>query len=144
MSATPVTVWESLQTQGVAVQGAIVFIDPDTLQPTLDDSGLHYDVTNQEFQAKKIATDISLAGVNGDVTLNASVAQVSFAAAAQTLTLTNSYIEADSLLICTVATDDLTAFAAKGIVTAAGTATIKLNAAATGVTKVNILVVRKK
>lgn len=144
MPSTPVTVWESLQTQGQAVAQGVPYIDPDTLQPDVDVDGLAYDPTNQELAAKKIATEHAIAGVDGNVTLNASLAQVSFAAAGQTLTLTNSRIEADSLLICTVATDDATAFAAKGIVLGAGSATIKLNAAATAQTKVNVLVVRKK
>lgn len=141
---TPVTVWESLQTQGQAVAGAVPFIDPDTLQPTVDDDGLHYDKTNQELSLKKLATEIEVAGAAGNVVINKSAGQVKIAAAAQSITLTNDKIEIDSILMCTVATDDATAFAAKGIVTAAGSATIKLNAAATAETRVNFWVLRKK
>lgn len=143
-AATPVTVWQSLESQGTPVAGAVPFIDPITLQPAVDDAGMHYDLTNQEFSAKKLAVEQSIAGASGNIILNTVAGQVQFAAAAQTLTLTNDRIEADSIIFCTVATDDATAFAAKGIVIAAGSATIKLNAAATGITKVNFWVLRKK
>lgn len=141
---TRVTVWEALQTEGIVVQGAILYIDPSTLQPTLDDDGMHYDETNQALGIKKIETEISVAGASGNIVLNTAAGQVQFAAAAQTLTLTNDRIEADSIIFCTVATDDATAFAAKGIVLGVGSATIKLNAVATGITKVNFWIVRKK
>lgn len=141
---TPVTVWESLQTQGEAVAGAIPYIDPTTLQPDVDDAGMHYDLTNQEAGFKKIATEMSVAGASGNIALNTAAGQVQFAAAAQSLVLTNDRIEADSIIFCTIATDDATAFAAKAIIAVAGAATIKLNAAATGVTKVNFWVLRKK
>lgn len=139
-----VTVWEDLSLQGTPVAGAIVYIDPVTLQPSVDDTGMHYDLTNQQLGVKKLALEISIAGVSGNIVLNTIAGQVQFAAAAQSLTLTNSCIEADSLVFCTVATDDATAFAAKGIVTGAGVATIKLNAVATGITKVNFWVLRTK
>lgn len=140
----PVTVWETLQTQGTPTSGSIPYIDPDTLQPTVDDAGMHYDETNQEAGFKKISTEISVAGASGNIALNTAAGQVQFAAAAQSLTLTNDRIELDSIIFCTVATDDATAFAAKGIVLGAGSATIKLNAVATGITKVNFWILRKK
>jgi hypothetical protein len=143
MSATPVTVWESLQTQGQPVANGVPYIDPDTLQPDVDPDGLAYDIDTQETYAKKLATAMSVAGASGDVTINKSAGQVQFAIAGQTLTLTNSVIEADSLVFCSVATDDATAKSAIGVVAAAGAATIKLNAAATAITKVNFLVIRK-
>lgn len=139
-----VTVWEALQLEGTQVAGGVIFIDPDTLQPTIDVAGLYYDLPNQELSVKKLALEHAIAGGNGNIVLNAGVCQVSFAAAGQTLVLTNDRIEADSLLMCTVATDDATAKSAIGVVAAAGSATIKLNAAATGVVKVNVWVIRKK
>lgn len=143
-NASPVTVWESLQSQGVVVAGAVPFIDPNTLQPTVDDDGIHYDSTNQELGIKKLGVEQSIAGASGNIVLNTGAGQVQFAAAAQTLTLTSDRIDADSIIITTVATDDATAFSAKAIVTGQGIATIKLNAAATGITKVNFLILRKK
>lgn len=144
MAATPVTVWESLQTQGQAVANGVPYIAPDTLQPDVDPDGLVYIISTQETQIKKLAVQQAIAGASGNITLNAMAGQVQFAAGAQTLTLTNDRIEIDSIILPTVATDDTTAFAAKGIVTGVGTATIKLNAVATGITKVNFLVLRAK
>jgi hypothetical protein len=54
MQATPVTVWESLQTQGQVVAAGIPYIDPNTLQPALDVDGLAYNSTTQELQIKKL------------------------------------------------------------------------------------------
>lgn len=144
MSGTPVTVWESLQTQGTPVANGIIFIDDETLQPDIDVAGISYDKDTQELRIRKLALEILLAGATGNITLNASLVQVRFAAAAQSLVLTDDRIEADSLLICTVATDDATSKSAIGVVIAAGSATIKLNAAATAETRVNVLVLRAK
>lgn len=143
-AATPVTVWESLQTQGQAVANGIPYIDPDTLQPDVDPDGLGYIVSTQETQIKKLAVQQGIAGVSGNITLNTMAGQVQLGAGAQTLTLTDDRIEADSIIMCTVATDDNTAFAAKGIVTGVGTAIIKTNAVTTGITKINFLVLRAK
>lgn len=85
-------------------------------------------------------TNKAIAGASGNITQNVPAGRVQFAAAASTLTLTNSFITANSLIICTVGTNDATAFAAAAI-PAAGSATIKLNAAATGVTVVNYVVI---
>lgn len=139
-----VTVWETLDTGGTPVKKAIPFIDDITLQPNVDLAGLSYDKTTQELSIKKLAVEQLIAGASGNIALNAMAGQVQFAAGAQTLTLTNDRIEADSIILCTVATDDATAFAAKGIVTGAGLATIKLNAVTTGITKVNFQVLRAK
>lgn len=140
----PVTVWETLQTQGTPTAGAIPYIDADTLQPTVDDAGMHYDEANQEAGFKKISTEQSIAGASGNIALNTAAGQVQFAAAALSLVLTNDRIEIDSIIFTTVATDDATAKSAIGVVIAAGSATIKLNAAATGITRVNFWVLRKK
>lgn len=142
--ATANTVWESLALQGDPVAQGVPYIDPNTLQPDVDPDGLAYDVDLQETKIKKLAVEQAIAGVSGNIILNAMAGQVQFAAAAQSLTLTNDRIDVDSIVICTVATDDATAFAAKAIVTGQGAATIKLNAAATGITKVNFLVLRTK
>jgi hypothetical protein len=84
--------------------------------------------------------DYTDAGATGAIAINKPSGSVLFAAAAQTLVLTNNLITANSRVIATVATDDATAFACKAI-PAAGTCTLKLNAAATAQTKVNWVVV---
>jgi len=65
---------------------------------------------------------------------------VNFAAAATTLVVTNSLVNADSIVIATVLTDDTTALI-KIVVCGAGSFTIKLNAGATAETKVGFLVI---
>src|ERR1700752_1142518 len=110
--ANRVTVWESLQQQGQAVANGVPFIHPSTLQPNVEPAGHSYDTTTQETGIKKLAVEQAIAGASGNIALNAMAGQVQFAAAAQTLTLTNDRIEADSIVLATVATDDATAFAA--------------------------------
>lgn len=145
MGGTANTVWESLALEGEPVANGVIYIDPDTLQPNVDPDGLAYDPTTQETGVKKLAVEQGIAGASGNVAINKMAGQVQFAVAAQSLILTNDRIEADSIVICTVATDDATAFAAKAIVDpAGGSATIKLNAAATGITKVNFLILGAK
>lgn len=140
---TPTNVWSGLSVTQAVAEG-IPYIDPDSLQPNVDPAGLSYDKTLQETRIKKLAVEQAIAGVSGNIVLNAISGQVQLAAGAQSLVLTNDRIEADSILLCTIATDDATAFAAKGIVTAAGLATIKANALTTGITKINFLVLRAK
>lgn len=141
--ATPTNLWSGLSVTQAVAQG-IPYIDPDSLQPQVDPAGHSYDKTLQETGIKKLAVEQLIAGASGNIVLNAMAGQVQLAAGAQSLVLTNDRIEADSILICTVATDDATASAAKGIVTAAQTATIKTNAVTTGITKINFLVLRTK
>jgi hypothetical protein len=140
---TPTNVWSGLSvTQAVAL--GIPYIDPDSLQPNVDPAGLSYIPSTQETNIKKLAVEQAIAGASGNIILNAMAGQVQLAAGAQSLVLTNDRIEADSIIICTVATDDATAFAAKGIVTGVGVVTIKTNAVTTGITKINFLVLRAK
>jgi len=146
MQATPVTVWESLQTQGFLVENGIVFIDPDNFQPTVDPDGLSYNTDLQILQIKNLAMPQGMAGTNGDITLNAPTGQVSFAAAGQILTLNNSFIENDSLIFVSLASNDTTAKSAIGINLGGGThqAQIRLDVPATAITKVNFWVIQPK
>lgn len=50
--STPVTVWESLQTQGQAVAKGVAYIDPDTLQPNVDVPDFTYDPATKIFKPK--------------------------------------------------------------------------------------------
>lgn len=140
MQPDQTTVWGSLAVSNPVGMG-IPFIDPSTFQPTLDYVGgvlnLKYDTDYQFLYAKNgFKSDYTIAGASGNVTINKAMGVVQFAAAAQTLTLTNSMIkDADSIIFLQLLTDDATA---KSVVVtpAAGSAIIKLNAAATGICKV--------
>lgn len=140
---TDVTVWQELAaTQAVA--GAVPFIDPDTYQPVVDDAGMHYDQDNQALEIKKLGMEQQVAGATGNITINKSSGKVRFAAAAQSLLLTNDRIEADSLIFCQIMTDDTTAKSVVATVATAGSATLKLNAASTAETYVAFWVLRSK
>ena len=143
-ASTPVTIWESLQTQGTPVAKGIPFIDPDTLQPTIDVAGIFYDPTTQEQYSKKPATSATLtpAATVGAQTINKAAGSVNFAAAAQSLIVTNSFVEVDSLVFAQVEGADATATSVR-VTRATGSFTLTLNAAATAETRVAFYVVRK-
>lgn len=86
-----------------------------------------------------LSKTITAGGTTGNQTINKASGSVNFAALAQTITLTNSNITANSVITCTVATDDTTAKSCIAV-PGAGTATLKLNAAATAETRVNWIV----
>lgn len=86
-----------------------------------------------------LSKTITAVGTTGAQTINKATGRVNFAAAAQTLVVTNSLVDANSIITATVATDDATALNCKAIA-AAGSFTLKLNAAATAETAVNFRV----
>lgn len=79
-------------------------------------------------------------GTTGNQTINKPCGTVNFAAAATTLTVTNSLVTASSIIFATVLTNDSTAII-KNVVPSAGSFEIRLNAAATAETRVGFLVV---
>ena len=83
-------------------------------------------------------TDISATPGNG--TINSSRGRFAFAAAGTSVTITCSACTAASMIICSLATNDTTALI-KNVVPAAGSYTVTLNAAATGTTKCDVLVI---
>jgi hypothetical protein len=82
-----------------------------------------------------LAKTITATGTTGNQTINKTTGRVNFAAAAQSLTVTCNLVTANSIIICTVATDDATANSCKAI-PGSGSFTLKLNAAATAETAV--------
>lgn len=89
------------------------------------------------FQADKT---ITAGGTTGNQTINKVAGTVNFAAAATAITVTNSLITANSIVICTVRTNDATA-TIKNVVPGSGSFVITLTAAATAETSVGFLVV---
>lgn len=139
-----ITVWESLQTQGIPVAKAIIWIDETTLQPTVDVDGISYDYTTQEFRIKAIAIEQEVAGAAGNAIINKSTGVAKIAAAAQEVTITNSKVEADSLVIPYLQSDDATAKSVIAHTIVAGSFKLKLNAAATAQVNVGFFVIRAK
>lgn len=83
---------------------------------------------------------ITSAGTTGAQTINKLAGTVNFAAAASSLVVTNSLVTANSIVLCTIRTNDGTALI-KNVVPTAGSFTITLNAAATAETSVGFLVI---
>ena len=79
-------------------------------------------------------------GTTGNQTINKPSFSVNFAAGASSLVVTNSFVTANSYVLCTVQTNDATALL-KNATPAAGSVTIRLNAAATAETRVACMVV---
>lgn len=80
-------------------------------------------------------------GTTGAATINKPSGRVNFAASASSLVLTNSQIGVNSHIFCNVTTNDATALSCRVTDKAAGSATVRLNAAATAETAVDFLVI---
>jgi hypothetical protein len=93
-------------------------------------TGTTYDVWN---------STITAGGTTGNQTINKHLGSVNFAAAATSLTVSNTDVTASSIIICQVMTNDTTAKSCS-VVPGSGTFTIYLNAAATAETKVAFIV----
>lgn len=78
---------------------------------------------------------IITAGTTGNQTINKALFAVNFAAAATSLTVTNSLVSANSLVVCTVQTNDTT-MKSVAAVPASGSVVLHANAAATAETRV--------
>lgn len=136
------SVWVALASPN-APDGGIPYIDPSEDTPTIDVVNFKWDSTLKYlYAAGGIKTDYSIAGASGAITIDKAAGVVQFAAAAQSLVLTNSKIkDASTIIIAQILTDDATAKSV-AITAAAGSATFKLNANTTGIVKVAFLVLR--
>jgi hypothetical protein len=85
------------------------------------------------------AGTITTPGTTGAVTINKPVGRVNIAAAGTAITVTNSLVTANSIVMAVCATNDATA-QVKNVVAAAGSFTINLAAAATSETAINFTV----
>ncbi len=87
-----------------------------------------------------VAKTITLAGTTGAQTINKIAGRVNFAAGASSLTVTNTFASTNSVIICTVATNDAT-MKSVAVTQSSGQFIITANAAATAETAVNFLVI---
>lgn len=83
---------------------------------------------------------ITATGTTGAQIINKNAGSVNFAAAATSLVVTDSRVTANSIIVCTVATNDTTMKSAAAVPTS-GSFTIYPNAAPTAETRVNFLVI---
>jgi hypothetical protein len=98
-------------------------------------------VTGNIYSTGKEIFDATMTagGTTGNQTINKPSGSVNFAAAATSITVTNSFVTVNSIIAATVMTNDGTAYV-KNVVPGSGSFVITLGAAATGETKVGFVV----
>jgi hypothetical protein len=94
--------------------------------------GFQFDTTDGLIVPKTITAG----GTTGAQTINKTAGSVNFAAAATSLVVTNSFVDANSVIIATVGTNDATMTSVQAVA-GAGSFTLYANAAATAETRVN-------
>lgn len=87
-----------------------------------------------------VSKTITTPGTTGNQTINKLAGTVNIAAAGTTVTVTNSLVTANSIIMCTVQTNDTTALL-KNVVPAAGSFVINMNVAVTAETAIAFFVV---
>jgi hypothetical protein len=148
--------------------GPITFADAATFNTQIANNGPYFDVNVFEGNSGDILTStgtatqwsnqialdtltintslsteatITAGGTTGAQTINKLSGTVNFAAGASSLIVTNSLCTADTMIFCSVLTNDTTALI-KNVVATSGSFTIRLNANATAETKVAFLLVQ--
>jgi len=98
--------------------------------------------TASGFKQLYLDATITAGGTTGDQTINKSAGSVNFAAAAASLTVTSNKVTANSIVMCTVATNDTTLKSVQ-CVPGAGSFVMFGNAAATAETRVNFWILNQ-
>lgn len=123
--------------------GSVPYVDPTTLVPAVDVTNFAWkSVLKYLYIAGGFKTDYTIAPAAGAVVINKAAGVGKIAAAAQSIVVTNSVVkDANTLVIPFLLTDDATA---KSVIAvpAAGSVTLKLNAAATAQVSVGFIVLR--
>lgn len=94
----------------------------------------------QDADSPSFGKVVTPTGTTGAQTINKPIGSVNFAASATSLVVTNALVSTNSVVVCTVATNDTTMKSVVAVA-AAGSFTITANAAATAETRVNFLVI---
>lgn len=87
-----------------------------------------------------LSKTITAAGTTTPQTINKPMGSINFAAADASKVVTNNLVSTNSVILCTIATNDATFTSVKSCVAGAGSFTINAIAAATAETRVNFLV----
>lgn len=122
--------------------GGIIYISAGTGTGTNGSINITSDKTEFSTGYIQLPAVNTAGGDTGDKTINTISGKVNFAAAAQTLTVTNNKVTTASSVFPSIMTNDATATSAQ-VVAAAGSFTIYLNAPATAETAVAFLVVNQ-
>ena len=102
-------------------------------QSSLNDGVVNFAAGINRFNFYRTVT---AGGTTGNQTINRPVGTVNFAAGTSSITVSNSTVAANSLVFCTIQTNDATATACRVTDKAAGTFNLRLNANATAETSV--------
>lgn len=94
----------------------------------------------QDADSPTFGKTVTPTGTTGAQTINKPCGSVNFAASATSLVVTNSLVTANSIIVCTVGTNDTTMKSVVAVA-AAGSFTLTANAAATAETRVNFIVI---
>lgn len=108
---------------------SLVFVTDATVAMTISTTGL-----------VSYPTTVTTGGTTGNQTINKLTGTVNIAAAGTTVTVTNSLVSANSIVLCVLRTNDTTA-SIMNVVPAAGSFVINLAAAATAEVSIGFLVV---
>ena len=133
---------------GYNAKAALSFSTNNTVKIRTNDNSADAALTCSNFTASgtlsvtgdaAFGKTITATGTTGAQTINKTSGAVNFAGFAPSLVVTNSLVTANSVIQCTVASNDSTMNAAKAVA-AAGSFTIYPNAAPSAETRVNFLV----
>jgi len=129
--------------KGITVDGAGNFVSINTLDIHPQNSGVS-DLGSTSIGWGQLFLDATItpSGTTGAQTINKSAGAVNFAAAATSLVVTSNKVTVNSIVICTVGTNDATLKSAQ-CVAAAGSFTMFANAAATAETRVNFWILNQ-
>lgn len=116
-------------------------VSANTLQPN-NNGATDLGVAATGYRQLFIDATITAGGTTGNQTINKSAGSVNFAALATSLVVTSNRVTANSVVMCTVATNDTTLKSVQCVPTA-GSFTMFANAAATAETRVNFWVLNQ-
>lgn len=116
--------------------GVLITVGTGSINPSANGAS---DFGASNIGYKRVYMDFTNTGTVGAVTINKAAGRVNIAAAGTSVVVTNSLVTANSLIFCTIATNDATA-QIKNVVAGAGTFTITV-IAVTAQTAINFFVV---
>lgn len=132
----------SIDASGNFVESAILTEDGTTDVVPVTNGVTNLGKASTGFVQAFFDATITAGGTTGDQTINKAAGSVNFAAAATQLVVTSNKVTANSIVMCTVATNDTTLKAVQCVPTA-GSFTMFANAAATAETRVNFWVLNQ-
>lgn len=122
-----------------AVDGGRILFYPNNVLAGYCSTGL-FNFSDLYMGQLHAGKTITAGGTTGNQTINQPCGSVNFAATATALTVTNSLVTANSVIMVTIGTNDATMNSVNAVA-GSGSFVINANAAATAETRVNFLVI---